>query len=467
MKIYNTLSRKTEELTAIDKKLKMFVCGPTVYDHIHAGNARTFVVFDVIAKYLRHRGFDLDYIQNITDVDDKIINRAHRENKEPLELARYYESEFKKDMDALGVTAPRYERATDHIPHIVQQIKTLIKKDHAYLIEGDGWYFDLKTFPEYGKLSGRTAQMADDGVSRIDENEQKRNSGDFCLWKLSKPGEPVWETELGAGRPGWHIEDTAITEAKFGPQYDIHGGGKDLMFPHHEAELTQMESASGKKPFVRYWMHTGFLEMKSEKMSKSLGNFTKLNELLEKYSKETLRFFFLSAHYRAPLDFSEQGLNAAEAAVQRLYELKHKLNTLFDKFPEAENPNTLTFIFSSDESAWKEFEKALDDDFNTTRAFSVLFHLTSVLNGMADNLTIDKVWASEMKKFLEKANGMLGIIPEKGFLIPDEIQNFVGQREEARQKKDFAAADQLRDQMHQAGFSIDDTPYGPLIKQIN
>lgn len=465
MKIYNTLSQSLEELTASDNKLKMFVCGPTVYDHIHAGNARTFVVFDVIAKYLRHRGFDVDYIQNITDVDDKIIKRAQEQNIDPLVFARDYEEKFKEDMKAIGVDSPRYERATDYIPQIVNQVKTLIDKGNAYLIDGDGWYFDLSTFPEYGKLSRRTAQMADDGVSRIDENSNKRNVGDFCLWKLSKPGEPVWESELGAGRPGWHIEDTAITEANFGPQYDIHGGGRDLMFPHHEAELTQMESASGKKPFVRYWMHAGFLENKSEKMSKSLGNFTKLNELLKKYSKEALRFFFLSAHYRAPLDFSDKGLDAAEAAVQRLYELKYKLDTFFEKFPEAENPNSPTLILSSSESAWKEFEKALDDDFNTSRAFSVLFHLTSVLNLMAKDLKIDKIWASEMKEFLKRADEIFGILPTEIQSIPTEIQDLIGQREEARQRKDFTSADDLRDQINQAGFSIDDTLYGPLIKR--
>ncbi|MEK7194773.1 MAG: cysteine--tRNA ligase [Patescibacteria group bacterium] len=461
MRIYNTLSRTTEELTAPNKKLNMFVCGPTVYDHIHAGNARTFVVFDVVAKYLRHRGFDVDYVQNITDVDDKIIKRAQEHDVDPLAFARDYEERFKEDMKAISVDSPRYERATDYIPQIIQQVKTLIDKGNAYFIEGDGWYFDLKTFPEYGKLSGRTAQMADDGVSRIDENSNKRNVGDFCLWKLSKPGEPVWETELGAGRPGWHIEDTAITEKKFGSQYDIHGGGRDLMFPHHEAEITQMESISGKKPFVRYWIHAGFLENKSEKMSKSLGNFTKLNELLGKYSKEAIRFFFLSAHYHAPLDFSEQALDAAEAATQRIREFRNKSAAVITKTEGGELGAFAT----------KTYElsiEALDNDFNTPIALSVLFEFLRAANIAFTNQTVGKKDISGIIKILNLfGHQALGIVPIDTNYgnLPDKIQNLIDQREEARQKKDFASSDQLREQINRAGFSIDDTPYGPLIKR--
>lgn len=460
MRIYNTLTQSVEELTSPDKKLKMFVCGPTVYDNIHAGNARTFVVFDMIAKYLRHSGFDVDYIQNITDVDDKIIKRAQEQSRDPLDFAREYEEKFKKDVEALGVDSPRYERATDFIPQITKQVKTLIDKGNAYLIEGDGWYFDLSSFPEYGKLSRRTAQMAEDGISRIDENSSKRNAGDFCLWKLSKPGEPVWKTELGAGRPGWHIEDTAITEANFGPQYDIHGGGKDLMFPHHEAEITQMESISGKKPFVRYWMHAGFLENKSTKMSKSLGNFTKLNELLEKYSREALRFFFLSAHYRAPLDFSDQGLIAAEAAVQRIYEAINRVNNL-----ELTDGGDDTELKTVIEKAKGDMRESLDDDFNTPKALASLFDLIRAINVALIQKNLTKSSAEEIKQLFSVVTKIFGIIPAKGFLIPGEIQNLVDQREEARQKKDFTSADQLREQIDAAGFSIDDTPYDPLIKR--
>src|SRR3989344_3403901 len=280
MKIYNTLTKTKEDFTSReDKKVRMFVCGPTVYDHIHIGNARTFVFFDVVAKYLRHAGFEVQYIQNITDIDDKIIARAKEAEEDPLAFAKKYEEIFLADMKAIGVTAVnQFDRATDHIPEVTKQIKTLIEKEHAYLIEGNGWYFDLSTFPEYGKLSGRTAEMANDAVSRIDENDKKRNKGDFCLWKLSKPEEPAWESKLGQGRPGWHIEDTAITEKYFGPQYDLHGAAQDLMFPHHEAEIAQQESASGLKPFVKYWMHSAFLVNKEKKMSKSLGHFITLNE---------------------------------------------------------------------------------------------------------------------------------------------------------------------------------------------
>src|SRR3989344_5285411 len=282
MRINNTLTKQKEEFVPREnKKVKMFVCGPTVYDYIHIGNARTFVFFDVVAKYLRHSGYQVQYIQNITDIDDKIITRAKEINEDPLVFAKKYEEIFLEDMKALKVTAvtdyDQYARATDHIDEVVGQVKKLIEKGHAYLIEGDGYYFDLSTFPDYGKLSGRTVEMAEDAVSRVDENPDKRNRGDFTLWKFFKEGEPFWETKLGKGRPGWHIEDTAITEKYFGPQYDLHGAGQDLIFPHHEAEIAQQESASGIKPFVKYWMHSAFLVNKEKKMSKSLGNFMSLN----------------------------------------------------------------------------------------------------------------------------------------------------------------------------------------------
>lgn len=321
MQLYNTLTKTKEKLIPRDsKKIQMFVCGPTVYDYVHIGNARTFVFFDVVAKYLRSQKYEVDYIQNITDIDDKIIARAKEAGREPLEYAKEYYEIFKEDMGGLGIDSPRYIPATEHIEQVIKQVKTLIDKKHAYLIDGDGWYFDLSTFKNYGKLSGRTALMADDAVTRIDENSKKKNKGDFCLWKLSKEGEPSWESELGKGRPGWHIEDTSITEHFFGPQYDIHGGGQDLIFPHHEAEITQQESASGKKPFVKYWMHAAFLVNKNQKMSKSLGNFETARELLKKYPKEVLRFYLLSSHYRSPLDYSDTMFNQSQAAVMRISE---------------------------------------------------------------------------------------------------------------------------------------------------
>src|SRR3989338_8336759 len=330
LKVYNTLSRKKEVLKPFDsaqgKKLTLFVCGVTAYDLSHIGHARTYIAFDMIVKYLRQKGLDVFYLQNVTDVDDKIIQRAKELGGNPRALARKFEKEYRADMKKLGVNAvTQYARATDYIPEIISQVERLLKKGYAYEIEGDGIYFDISKFKEYGKLSRRTSEQAQDAVSRIDESVRKLNKGDFALWKLSKPGEPKWKSPWGWGRPGWHIEDTAITEQFFGPQYDVHGGGVDLKFPHHEAEIAQQEAASGKKPFVKIWAHTGFLINKDQKMSKSLGNFETVHELLKKYPKEVLRFYLLSSYYRSPLDYSDKMFKQSQAAVSRIADFIQRL----------------------------------------------------------------------------------------------------------------------------------------------
>jgi cysteinyl-tRNA synthetase len=380
------------------------------------------------------------YIQNITDVDDKIIRRAAGAGKDPLVFAHEYDELFRADMQKLGNAAvSQYLRATDYIAQVLAQVKTLRDKGHAYLIEGDGWYYDLSTFPDYGKLSGRTGLTANDAVSRIDDSDKKRNSGDFCVWKLSKPGEPIWtDADLGNGRPGWHIEDTAITEAVFGPQYDIHGGGMDLKFPHHEAEIAQQEAASGLVPFVRYWMHAGFLENKSEKMSKSLGNFATLASLLEQYDPAVIRFYLLSNHYRSPLDFSEKALNIAQAAVNRIGELMRK------QFP-------------AEDVSFQAIEQAMDDDFNTAAAFAGVFEIIRDCN---------KRQVKPSPAFFEFVSSIFGVIPTATQEIPTDIQTLIDQRQEARDAKDFATSDSLRDQLASLNYTIDDTPYGPLVKKV-
>ncbi len=462
MQITNSLTKQKEELTPRqDKQVQMFVCGPTVYDYIHIGNARTFVFFDVVAKYLRFKGYEVDYIQNITDIDDKIIQRAAENNRNPLDWAKEYEKYFLQDMANLGVTGiSKYARATDHIDQVVKQVKTLIDKGHAYLIEGDGYYFDLSTFPEYGKLSGRTAVMADDAISRIDESIKKKNAGDFALWKFSKPGEPAWDTELGKGRPGWHIEDTAITEHYFGPQYDIHGGGQDLIFPHHEAEITQQESASGLKPFVKYWLHVAFLINKEQKMSKSLGNFETVHNLLSKYSPEALRFYLLSAHYRTPLDYSEKLLNQSAAAVRRIKEFINKL-TLSQGENIYEKP-----IRESLDKTRKDFEKAMDDDFNTPNAIAEIFGLIRGVNSLQGINSLPIKVAEEIIRFFKEIDSIFGIIPKKEEKIPEEIAKLVEQREKHRKEKNFAEADKIRVQVESLGYKIEDTVYGPLIIRL-
>jgi len=457
MKITNTLTRQKEELVPRqDNKINMFVCGPTVYDYIHIGNARTFVFFDVVAKYLRYKGFEVDYIQNITDIEDKIIKKAQDEKRDPLELAKDYENKFLEDMKSLSVDSiSKYARATDHIEQVISQVKKLIEKDHAYLIEGDGYYFDLKTFSEYGKLSGRTTEMADDAVSRIDENDKKRNRGDFALWKLSKPNEPSWESELGKGRPGWHIEDTAITEHYFGPQYDIHGGGQDLIFPHHEAEITQQESASELKPFVKYWVHVAFLIKKDKKMSKSLANFETAHNLLAKYSPQSLRFYLLSAHYRTPLDYSNELLNQSAAAVRRIKEFIDKL----DLVTSSSEDNLKDKIKSAED----KFESAMDDDFNTPSAFAALFELINKINPLLSENKLSSEATDGIKNFFRKVDSILGIVPEKKEEVPAEITKLVEKREDLRKDKNWAEADKIRAQIKDMGYDMEDTIYGPFL----
>ncbi len=458
MEIYNTLTRKKESLPSPDeqKQLKMFVCGPTVYDYIHIGNARTFVFFDVVAKYLKHKGFDVAYIQNITDIDNKIIERAQKEGVDPLEYAKKYSDIFKQDMKSLGVTSPEYKNATNHIPEVIKQVQILLDKGNAYSIENDGIYFDLSTFPDYGKLSGRTASMADDAVSRIDDSNKKRNRGDFAVWKFSQKGDPSWPAPFGNGRPGWHIEDTAITEKYFGPQYDIHGGGQDLIFPHHEAEIAQQESASGLKPFVKYWMHNGFLVNKKEKMSKSAGNFKTINELLKKYPKEILRFYLLSAHYRSPLQFSEETLKQSQGGVQRIREFLARL----EKVEDSQQHDAVASMLSSAKSHYDYYS---DEDFNTQGAIGALFGLLKKVYPRLDTQMIGKENAKNIIDFFNEVNQTLGIIPSEYKEAPQEVLDLVNQRQKLRADKKWDEADKTRDQIEKMGYQVEDTIYGPLV----
>jgi len=466
LEIYNTLTRKKEEFRPHeDKKVKMFVCGPTVYDYIHIGNARTFVIFDAFAKYLRYRKYDVIYLQNITDIEDRITMRAKASGEEPLAFAKKFEKIFLNDVKMLGIDAvSKYARASEHIKEIVKQVKQLIEKGNAYLIEGDGYYFDLKTFPEYGKLSGRTAEMADDAMSRIDENPKKRNKGDFCLWKFSKEGEPLWHADIGDGRPGWHIEDTAVTEHYFGPQYDIHGGGQDLIFPHHEAEIAQQESVSGLKPFVKFWMHANFLVNKEDKMSKSAGNFLTLHDALKKYSPEALRFYFLSAHYRSLLDYNEKIIKQAEAGVNRIGEFYITLKSLgkaasrSKDYDQKENEVI--------ELALKNLESEMADDFNTPRALAQIFDLIRKINPLLHAKKLGPKAIEKIEEILKIAGDILGIVPSKLPEIPETINQLVSERGTARAERNFDIADNIRNKIESLGYEIDDTAYGPLVKKV-
>lgn len=444
-----------------DRTVRMFVCGPTVYDFIHLGNARTFTVFDVVARWLRYRGYDVTYVQNITDIDDRIIVRSAERGEDPLAYACTFDDAFRADMQALGNDAvSQYARASDHIPQVIAQVKRLIETGHVYRIDGDGWYFDLATFPDYGKLSGRTALEAEDAVSRIDDSSKKRNAGDFCVWKSSKPGEPSWNDEqLGAGRPGWHIEDTAITEHFFGPQYDLHGGGMDLKFPHHEAEIAQQESASGKVPFVKYWMHAGFLESATGKMSKSKGTATPLRDELARYPAAAIRFFFLSNHYRSPLQLTDASLDAAEAATQRIAEVLARSRA----FQSSGKDDSAVLMAVTE--ARGAFEDAMDDDFNTPAAFAALFALITEVNKAITDANFGMESQTAVRELFSLVSDRLGIVPPATSAFPEEVRDILDRRERARTDKDWAAADSLRDRIAALGYTVDDTPNGPLVKK--
>ncbi len=457
MQIYDTLTGKKETLKKpLFRSLKMFVCGPTVYDHPHIGNARTFTAFDIIARYIRARGFKLFYLQNITDIDDKIIKKAQDENVSWEVIKQRYEDIYKQNLKDLNITSiTEFAKATDYIPQIIKQVQTLIKKGYAYKIEGEGWYFDLSKFADYGKLAKRTASQATDGTTRIDNIDKKRNAGDFCLWKFSKENEPSWQAEFGAGRPGWHIEDTAITESFFGPQYDLHGGAIDLKFPHHEAEIAQQESASGKKPFVKTWMHAGFLNLVGEKMSKSLGNFITITELLKKHSGDVFRMMVLSHHYRAPMDYGDELVVTAQKNLNDIKSFLLKL-TKVQNAKEA-----LKFDVSPYE---KEFTAAMDDDFNSPKALATIFNVMNAVNKQIWQLSTAQ--AKHIHTFIAGWLTKLGI-SSLDIEIPQEIEKLANERELYRSSKQFTQSDALRKQIDALGYLVEDTPVGPIVLPKN
>ncbi len=450
--IFDTLSESRKPLK--EKKIKLFVCGPTVYGPIHIGNARTYLVFDMFARYLRSAGIDVFYLQNITDIDDKIIARAKEENSDSKTIAAKYQKIYLKDIKTLGIASVNcYAPATKYIPEIVKQIKTLVRKSNVYKIDDDGYYFDVTTFPEYGKLSRRTVVQAEDGISRIDESISKRNKADFCVWKFSKVSEPKWKTELGSGRPGWHIEDTAITEHFFGPQYDIHGGGIDIKFPHHEAEIAQQESASGKKPLVKIWMHAGTITVNGKKMSKSLGNFITLESFLKKYQVNTLRIMVLMHHYRSPMDYTEKSAKEAEVALDSIKMFLAKTDMAMKRANKSKKAPS-SFNLS------KAFEEKLSNDFNTPEALAVVFDTVNRANKTMQAL--DKKSLKEVVDFIKKSFGLFGIslkLPK----IPSKIRKIADKREELRGNKQFSQSDVLRKEIEGLGYITEDTPWGQLI----
>jgi len=459
MKLYNTLTNKLETLDK-KKRINMFVCGPTVYGPTHLGHAKTVLTFDIMVKYFRSVGYRVFYLQNITDIDDKIIHKAQEEGKTVKAVAKKFSDEYFRIVKSLDITAVnKYAPATKFIPQIIRQVKTLIKKGYAYRIT-DGYYFNIAKFKDYGKLAKRTAAQADDGVSRIDENEEKINRGDFCLWKFRKPNEPFWKSSLGEGRPGWHIEDTAITETFFGPQYDIHGGGSDLLFPHHEAELAQQEAASGKKPFVKLWLHVGLVLKDGRKMSKSLGNFETAQDFISKNGSLAFRIITATHHYRSTLDINESALQEARAIIQTFIEIQEKLNFVSRVKRDVATVKS-SEIGSEIKKAEQTWRSSLENDFNTGVAFTTLFELIKYTE--KNIWKVSKRDALRIKKTIQRLLGSLGIkISPK--VPPQSMEKLARKRELLRSKKLFQEADLIRGEMKKKGYTVDDTPLGPLVR---
>ena len=446
MYVYSTLTRNKEIFKTINKnRVNLFVCGPTVYDDAHIGHGRTYVSFDTIKRYLEYSGYAVFYIQNITDIDDKIINRSKESGIPAHDISRKFEKRYIEDMTKLNVTGVNlFARATDHIDEIIDQIQRLIDKGFAYETE-DGVYFEIARFDEFGKLSNRNVEELES--HRDIAETTKKNSQDFALWKKREGvDEPVWPSPWGDGRPGWHIEDTAITEYYFGEQYDVHGGGLDLIFPHHEAEITQMEAVSGKSPMVQFWLHTGFLNVNGEKMSKSLNNFITIRDLLKEYDADTFRFFVLSTHYRSPIDFSKDSLHQSQKSLEKI----KKFYTALDAGAEDGKSD-----FKALADAKEEFFASMDDDFNTPKAIASIF----VLINECKNADLSDADMYAVKSFLDDVSSILGIdfnLEEVSAGSGELLELVQDVRSELRANKQYDLSDKIRDRLNELGYEISD-----------
>ncbi|MFH1786385.1 MAG: cysteine--tRNA ligase [archaeon] len=464
MKIYNTLSREKEEFAPVSgKTVNMYVCGPTVYDYSHLGHARAYLAFDVVHRYLLYKKYEVNYIQNITDVDDKIINRANETKRKPSDVAEKFTKEYLADMDSLGILRPTSQpRATGVIPEMITIIKSLISKGFAYESGGDV-YFSLRKFKGYGKLSGQTIDQMKVGA-RVEPGENKRDPLDFALWKKSKPGEPEWDSPWGKGRPGWHIECSAMS-MKYGAEtLDIHAGGQDLIFPHHENEIAQSEAYTGK-PFAKYWLHNGFVTINKEKMSKSLGNFFTIRDILKKYSPLAVRFFLLSTSYRSPIDFSNDALEQAQRGAERLLNT-YSLLILNLKSAKSSAPSAGDKKLSGELKEKKQgFLKAMDDDFNTSEAIARLFEISTLVHKYLENGKPNAAVLKEAVDLFKDFDRILGFLQFAKTELPipeSEITQMVNDREAARKTKDYAKADAIRSQLLGKGIIIEDQKDGTV-----
>ena len=461
MKLYNTLTRKKEEFEPLqDKHVRMYNCGPTVYNYIHVGNARPMVVFDSLRRYFIYKGWDVDFVVNFTDIDDKIIKKANEEGLEAKEIAERYIEEFKKD--AQGLNLYEYKtinpRATEYMDEIIHFIKDLVDKGAAYELDGDV-YFDITKAKDYGKLSGKNLDELQSGA-RIDVNEKKKNPGDFALWKKKKEGEPAWESPWSQGRPGWHIECSVMAKTLLGKTIDIHTGGEDLEFPHHENEIAQSEAHNGQD-FARFWLHNGMITVDHEKMSKSKGNFFTVRDISKEYDLEVLRLFLISSHYRSPINFSKEVMDQNKNALERLYNTKDRLEGALKTAKPGSDPN-----FDQDIQRLKEeFCQAMEDDMNTADALSKLFDLSKRINqGINEGIGLESLKGAQ-ESYLSLAK-ILGLLYKEEDQAEEEVLRLIKEREEARKNKDFARADALRDQLLEMGIAIEDSRDGTKWKRI-
>jgi cysteinyl-tRNA synthetase len=477
LKLYNTLTRQKEEfLPLTPPQVKMYVCGITPYDETHLGHARAYITFDVIRRYLEVSGYEVFYIQNITDIDDKIIQKAKLKSQKYHEVAEEYTASYFAVMDQLNVKrADAYPKATEHIPEMINWIESLIENGNAYVVEGDV-YFSVDKFYDYGKLSKRESKDMQAGA-RIAIDERKKNALDFALWKKAKEGEPSWESPWGRGRPGWHIECSVMSSKYLGEQFDIHGGGLDLIFPHHENEIAQTEAKTGKVPWVKYWIHNGFVTINQQKMSKSLGNFFTLKDIFKTYEPMVVRFFLLLTHYRSPVNYSDQELNNAKEAYSRIVKFVKDIDFRLKKSSESAPIVELEDLEEDILGYKNRFRAAMEDDFNTAGAMAAIFEMIHFFNKAIQRGEVERECLEEMKQSVLELCEILGlkinvlVEPEPAsatsssqigrvIIKEEEIEELITEREKARKMKDFSRADQIRNQLKEKGIILEDTAYG-------
>ena len=461
MRIYNTLTRKKEEFVPlVPGEVKMYSCGPTVYNFFHLGNARPFIIFDCLRRYLEYKGYNVKFVQNFTDIDDKMINNANAQGITVKELADKFINEYFTDAKGLMIKeATCHPKATENIDAIIDVVKKLVDKGFAYEAEGDV-YFDVTTFPEYGKLSKMPLEDLNAGA-RVDVTDIKRHAADFALWKKQKEGEPAWESPWGMGRPGWHIECSAMVNKYLGETIDIHSGGQDLIFPHHENEIAQSEAANGK-PFARYWMHNGYITIDNEKMAKSKGNFFTVREIAEKYDYEVIRFFMMSAHYRNAINYSAELLEQSKSALERLYNCLYNLRFIANSARKKAQDNASAML-SEIAAFGDQFRAAMDDDLNTADAISAMFDLVKYANtNISADTSLEIINAAE--SLLSELGGVLGLLgkPEED-LLSDEAKELIDKRNAARADKNWSLADEIRDELKKLGVELSDTRQGTKV----